>query len=317
MTAMALWCVGQAQAAIRPARQGEGLLVKTLFSGISRGTERLVFQEKVPETEYARMRGPAQEGDFPHPVKYGYCAVGRVMEGRLEGQFVFALHPHQTMFRVPEGMLNHLPERLPPERAILSANMETALNILWDAKAGPGDKIVIVGTGVVGALTGYLAAKLPGAEVTLLDINPDRSKIAAQLGCDFATPDDAPGDCDVVVHLSASAAGLETAIRSAGDEATIVEASWYGTGTTPVPLGGAFHSRRLRLISSQVGKVPTAQRTRWSYKRRMAKALELLCDPALDVLISGETGFDDLPAQYGAILSDPETLCHRVRYSPT
>ncbi|MEL6648819.1 MAG: zinc-binding alcohol dehydrogenase, partial [Pseudomonadota bacterium] len=245
---------------------------------------------------------------------YGYCAVGRVTEGAFAGQAVFALHPHQTRFRMAEAALTPLPEDLPPGRAILSANMETALNVLWDSGAGAGDAIVIIGAGVVGALTGYLAAKLPGSEVTLVDINTDRAHLANAFGCAFAAPDACPKDADVVVHVSATAAGLATAMEAAGDEATVVEASWHGAAPTPTPLGGAFHSRRLKLVSSQVGHLPTSRRPRWDYARRMAKALELLCDPALDALVSGETAFEQLPAHYGAILNDPATLCHRVRY---
>ncbi|WP_338550739.1 zinc-dependent alcohol dehydrogenase [Roseovarius phycicola] len=315
MSARALWCVGSAQADIRPAALGEGVLVDTLYSGISRGTERKVFEGNVPETEFSRMRGPAQEGEFPHPVKYGYSVVGRVLEGELRDQNVFALHPHQTEFRLPDTMLHPLPEALPPERAVLAANMETALNILWDANAGPGDKILVIGTGVVGALAGYLAARIPGTEVTLADINPDRSTVASCLGCEFTMPDTAPQLCDIVIHLSGSAAGLQTAIDCAGNEAQVIEASWYGAGTIAAPLGGAFHSRRVSLISSQVGQVSPKRRPRWSHKRRIGKALELLCDPALNVLISGETMFEELPQVYGSVLSDPDTLCHRVRYT--
>lgn len=308
--------MGPARAALRPAALGDGVLVETLFTAISRGTEKLVFDGRVPETEVDRMRGPAQEGDFPFPVKYGYCAVGRVVEGDLAGRAVFALHPHQTRFRLPAPALHPLPDDLPPERGVLAANMETALNILWDSGAGAGDRIAVIGAGVVGALTGYLAARLPGAEVTLIDVNPDRAALARQLGCDFAQPGDAPGDCDVVVHVSASAEGLALAIACAACEANVVEASWHGSGTTPVPLGGAFHSKRLRLVSSQVGQVPPARRARWSHARRMRKALELLCNASLDALVTGETLFEDLPLRYGAILSDPGTLCHRVRYEP-
>lgn len=313
-TAPALWCVGPGRAETRPGALGEGVAVEMLFSGISRGTERLVFEGRVPESERDRMRGPAMEGAFPFPVKYGYCAVGRVTEGALAGRAVFALHPHQTRFRLPETALSPLPEGLPPARAVLGANMETALTLLWDSGAGPGDRIAVIGAGVVGALAGYLAARLPGAEVTLLDTNPDRAALAQALGCRFAGPGDAPQECDVVLHLSASAAGLATAIACAGTEATVVEGSWHGEGATPVPLGGAFHSRRLRLIGSQVGRIPPARAPRWTYARRMAKALELLCDPVLDALIPGETPFADLPDRYGAILSDPATLCHRIRY---
>jgi threonine dehydrogenase-like Zn-dependent dehydrogenase len=305
------------KAELRPAQEGEGVAVETLFTAISRGTERLVFEGRVPDSEAERMRCPAQEGAFPFPVKYGYCAVGRVSEGALAGRAVFALHPHQAAFRMDETMLTPLPEGLPPERAVLGANMETALNILWDSGAQAGDRIAVIGAGVVGALVGYLASRLPGAEVTLVDRLSDRAALAAELACGFATPQDAPQECDVVIHSSATPDGLALALDCAGQEAWVVEASWYGAGETPVPLGGAFHSRRLRFVSSQVGQLPTNRRPRWSHARRMEKALTLLCDPALDTLISGETAFEDLPDRYGAILADPGTLCHRIRYQPS
>ncbi|MEE4298998.1 MAG: zinc-binding alcohol dehydrogenase [Pseudomonadales bacterium] len=313
-TAPALWCVGPGAAELRPGALGEGVLVEALYSAISRGTERLVFEGRVPDSERQRMRGPAQEGEFPFPVKYGYCAVGRVTEGALAGRTVLALHPHQARFRLPEAALAPLPPELPPARAVLGPNMETALNVLWDGAAAPGDRIAVVGAGVVGALVARLATRLPGTEVTLVDVNADRAALAAALDCAFAAPEEAPRDCDLVIHLSASAAGLATALACAGTEATVIEASWYGAGETPVPLGGAFHSRRLRLVGSQVGQLPSSRRPRWDHGRRLAKALQLLADPVLDRLFSGETAFEDLPGHYGAVLADPATLCHRIRY---
>lgn len=314
MTALALWCVGPGEVVLRTAETGQGVLIETLFSGISRGTERLVHAGHVPESEWDRMRCPNQEGRFPFPVKYGYSVVGRVLEGAHRGRSVFALHPHQSQFRLPEPALLFLPEGVPEARGILAANLETALNILWDSKAGAGDRIAIVGAGVVGLLTAYLAAKLPGADVTLIDTNTDRAPPARALGCGFVTPPNAPKDQDCVIHLSASANGLATAIGCAATEATVVEASWYGTTNPSVPLGGAFHSKRLRLVSSQVGQLPAQRRPRWTHRRRLEKALDLLQDPRLDALISGECAFADLAERYGTILSDPETLCHRIRY---
>lgn len=314
MQPMALWCVGTSEARLLPGRSGEGVLVETLYSGISRGTERLVFEGRVPASEATRMSSLAQEGSFDFPVKFGYCAVGRVVEGDLAGRHVFALHPHQTSFRMAAAMLNLLPEGLPPERAVLGANMETALNILWDSGASAGDRIAVIGAGVVGALTGYLAARLPGAEVTLVDVNASRAALAGALGCLFALPDDAPLECDVVIHTSATEQGLTRALECAGHEATIVEASWFGSGRVSVPLGGAFHSRRLRIVGSQVGSVPAGRAARWTHSRRMSTALGLLCNERLDALISGETAFADVPGSYGAILADPDTLCHRIRY---
>ncbi len=230
------------------------------------------------------------------------------------GRDVFVLHPHQDRFAAPASMAVPLPAGVPAGRAVLGANMETALTVVWDAGALPCDRIAVVGAGVVGALAGWLCAQVPGAEVTLIDVNPERAVLAAALGCRFAAPEAAPTDCDVVIHASASEAGLATALRAAGVEATVIEASWYGDRPVALSLGGAFHSRRLRLVASQVGMVPAARRARWSNRRRLEAALALLADPALDALISGESRFEDLPAEYGSILAGPGTLCHRVAY---
>jgi threonine dehydrogenase-like Zn-dependent dehydrogenase len=317
--ARALWVIAPGRSELREEelRPGErDLVIETLYSGISRGSEALVFRGGVPATEFERMRCPMQAGEFPFPVKYGYAAVGRVVAGdehRL-GRNVFALHPHQDRFAAPSFRVIPLPPGLPPGRAVLAANMETALNVVWDGGAAPGDRIAVVGAGTVGALAGWLCARMPGTEVTLVDVNSARAPLAAALGCRFAFPEAARGGCDLVLHASASGEGLATALGLAGRESTVVEASWYGERPVTVELGGAFHSQRLRIVASQVGAVPEARRARWPNWRRLAKALELLADPALDALISGETDFADLPERYGAILSDPATLCHRVRY---
>lgn len=313
MNAEALWCVAPDKAEIRPGDPGGGISCKMCWSGISRGTERLVLSGRVPASESQRMRAPFQEGDFPFPVKYGYAAVALATEGALAGRHVFALFPHQTRFALPEEALTPLPARLPPERAVLAANMETALNILWDSGAAAGDRIAVVGGGLVGLLTASLAARLPGAEVTVIDPQ-DRAAIAHGLGCAFARPDSAPSEQDVVIHTSASQSGLTLALELAGPQATIAEASWHGAEPVAIPLGAAFHSRRLRLISSQVGAIPPQRAPRWTFRRRLATALELLRDDRLDALISGETAFEALPAAYSAILADPATLCHRIRY---
>jgi len=290
------------------------MVVNTRFSAISRGTERLVFEGRVPQEQHEVMRAPFQEGGFSFPVKYGYAAVGDVADGDLVHTTVFALFPHQTRFALPQAALLPVPEGVPPERAVLAANMETALNILWDSAVGPGDRIAVIGAGVVGALAGYLAGRLPGAEVTLVDPNGGRATLAHAFACDFASPEAAPENCDVVIHTSATSDGLATALACAGAEATIVEASWYGAGRVEAPLGGAFHSQRLKLVSSQVGHLPPARQPRWTHRRRLTKALELLKDPVLDTLISGETRFEDLPDAYAGVLASPETLCHRIVY---
>lgn len=319
--ATALWQIGPGEARLQRQalrERGDGhLLIRSLFSGISRGTEGLVLQGLVPSSEHERMRGPGMEGHFPFPVKYGYASVGRVEDGssELRGRAVFVLHPHQDLFIVPEDQINLLPEVLPPRRAVLAANMETALNIVWDAGILPGDRVAVFGAGVVGSLVAHLSNGIAGTETLLVDTNPDRGAPAAGLGLAFASPHDLTGEFDVLINATASEDALKAAIDHAGMEARIVEASWYGDRSVSIPLGGAFHARRLSLISSQVGTIPPHRASRWSYKRRMAKALELLVDPRLDVLISGETPFSELEAAYPRILSSQDTLCHCIRYS--
>ncbi|MEO1025165.1 MAG: zinc-binding alcohol dehydrogenase [Pseudomonadota bacterium] len=315
--AKALWITEKGKATIRDGSISDDpdlLTVKTLYSGISRGTERLVFRGQVPEAEFDTMRAPFQEGSFAFPIKYGYSAVGSVQDGDRAGETVFALFPHQTPFAVPSHLAIPVPAAVPPQRAVLAANMETALNVVWDVGVSPGDRVVVIGAGVVGALAGYLCGQIPGTEVCLVDIDPDKSVLASALKCAFATPEAAPKAADVVIHGSATSEGLATAIAVAGLEATIAEASWYGTQQTTVPLGAAFHRKRLKIISSQVGRIPARKVPRWTFRRRLEKALELLADPALDSLISGETAFDALPTEYERILSDPKTLCHRIKY---
>jgi NADPH:quinone reductase-like Zn-dependent oxidoreductase len=280
--------------------------VRTLFSGISRGTERLVLSGRVPRSEWTTMRAPLQDGDFPFPVKYGYAAVGTVEDGpdSLTGRTVFCLHPHQDRFNAPAAMLIPVPDAVPPRRATLAANMETALNALWDSGAGPADSITVIGAGVVGLLVGALAGRLPGVRVTVCDTDPTRTEVVRQLGLRFADPADAPRDCDVVFHASASEAGLATALACAGVEATVVELSWYGDRTINLSLGGAFHARRLRLVASQVGMVAPSRRPRWPHARRLAAALDLLGDDRLDALVGQAIDFADAPRLLPAVLAD-------------
>ncbi|MGV0875631.1 zinc-binding alcohol dehydrogenase [Martelella sp. FLE1502] len=319
-TARALWFPAARTCAVQEEELGvvdEGaVLVRTLFSGISRGTESLVFNGLVPEGERDRMRGPHMAGDFPFPVKYGYALVGRVETGpdHLAGRIVFCLHPHQSAAVVAEGMVTPLPDGVPAERAILAANMETALNIVWDGGIMPGDRVAVFGAGVVGALTAFIAKAIIGTEVVLVDRNPARRALADRLGVTFAESGALDGEFDLLINASASGEALAEALDHAGFEARIVEGSWYGDKKLTLPLGGAFHSQRLSIVASQVGSLPPAQRARWSFARRLAKAVTLLEDDRLDALISGETAFEDIAAAYPGIIDDPETLCHRIRY---
>ena len=321
-TASAFWVTGPGRGELRteplPDPGSDQLRVRTLYSGISRGTESLVFAGQVPASEWQRMRAPFQSGDFPAPVKYGYSNVGVVEAGPpgWSGAEVFCLYPHQTDYVVPVSAVHRLPEGLPAERAVLAANLETAVNGLWDAGVLAGDRVRVIGAGVVGCLVAWLAARIPGCEVQLIDLQRARAGIAAALGVEFATADGARGEADVIIHCSGSPAGLAQALQLAAFESTIVEMSWYGDRSVPLALGAAFHSKRLQLRSSQVGQVATVQRARWDHQRRLTLALRLLASaPELDQLISGEDAFAALPQQMPQICAGAGTvLCHRIRY---
>lgn len=321
-TARALWYAGKGAVELRaaplPALGPGEARVRTRFSGISRGTERLVLQGAIGRSEWERMRCPMQEGAFPFPVKYGYSVAGIVEDGPadLVGRNVFCLHPHQDVFQVPPDRLAIIPEQVPLRRATLAANMETALNAVWDGGAGPGDRIVVVGAGIVGLLVASLAARLPAAAVTVVDVDAGRRPLVEAIGAAFAAPEAAPEEADVAFHASASAAGLNTAIACAGMEGTIVEMSWYGDKPIEIGLGGAFHSRRLKLISSQVGQVSPNRRPRWDYGRRMAAALRLLDGPTLDRLVAEEIAFEEAPRELPRILGPgAHGLAPVIRYS--
>ena len=319
--AHAFWLEAPGKGAIRsaplraPAR--DEVMVRAVVSAVSRGTEALVFTGHVPPSQYRTMACPFQEGEFPAPVKYGYASVGVVEAGprALVGRRVFCLHPHQDRYVVPESAVRLIPDDVPDARAALAANMETALNAMWDAAPRIGDRIAVVGAGVVGACVAALAARIAGTSVAIVDIEPGRAALADALGAAFARPEDAAGEADIVFHASGSQAGLATALHLAGFEATVVEMSWYGDRAVAAPLGEEFHSRRLTLLSSQVGAVATRRRARWSRAQRLDLALELLGDAAFDRFITGECPLDALPETMARLAAAPTgALCQLVRY---
>lgn len=321
LSARAFWVEAPGRGAIRDEALVEPsaaeALVRTCYSSVSRGTESLVFNGRVPPAEYQRMRAPFQDGEFPAPVKYGYSNVGYVESGPddLMGRAVFSLYPHQTRFVVPTMVLHPVPEGVPLSRAVLASNMETAVNGVWDAGVQPGDRVAVIGGGTVGCLTAWLAARIPGCEVCLVDPVASRAATAERLGVHFVAVDHAPHDQDVVIHASGSPDGLTTALSLAGFEAVVTELSWFGSRPVSLPLGEAFHARRLTIRSSQVGHVATSQRARWDRRRRMQLALSLLVAPELDALISGESAFEDLPGVMRELATGArDALCHRIRY---
>ncbi|NNJ02788.1 zinc-binding alcohol dehydrogenase [Streptomyces sp. PKU-MA01144] len=319
--ARAFWLNSPGQGEIRNVRLAEpdegDVVVRSLCSGVSRGTESLVFRGGVPESQYTAMRAPFQEGEFPGPVKYGYLSVGVVEEGPADllGRTVFCLHPHQSRYVVPASAVTPVPDTVPAGRAVLAGTVETAVNALWDAAPLLGDRIAVVGAGMVGGSVAALLARYPGVRVQLVDADPTRAALAEALGVDFALPENALGGCDLAVHASATEAGLTRSLELLAPEGTVLELSWYGDRRISVPLGEAFHSGRLVLRGSQVGRVAEARRSRRSYADRLALSLELLADPVFDALITGECAFEELPSVMSRIAAgELPGLCHRVLY---
>jgi threonine dehydrogenase-like Zn-dependent dehydrogenase len=313
--AHAFWLRAPGRGEIRPVAlpepAGGDVVVRTLRSGISRGTETLAFRGGVPP------RAPFQEGDFPGPVKYGYLNVGAVEEGpaELRGRTVFCLYPHQTAYVVPAGAVTVVPDGVPPARAVLAGTVETAVNALWDAAPLIGDRIAVVGAGMVGCCVARLLARFPEVEVTLVDVDGGRAAVAAALGVDFAQPDAAVSGCDLVVHTSATSAGLQRSFDLLAPEGTVLELSWYGDAEVQLSLGGAFHADRLRLHASQVGTISHARAGRRTTADRLALALDLLRDPAFDVLVTGESRFEELPGVMERLAAGSlPALCHTITY---
>jgi threonine dehydrogenase-like Zn-dependent dehydrogenase len=320
-SAQALFYTGPGEAELRdvalpPLRPGM-VEVRTLFSGLSRGTERLVAEGAVPPGEYTRMRAPHQEGDFPFPVKYGYAAVGRVEAGpaAIEGRQVFCLYPHQDRFRVAAVAVLPLPPDVPAGRAVLAANAETALNAIWDAELRPGERVLVLGAGLLGCLIAAFLSRFHGS-VDVTDKLVEAAAGVSDFPVNFVSSEALGDHYDVIFHSTASAAGLQAALDALAFEGRVIELSWFGTRLAPLMLGGAFHSRRLTIRASQVGHVAPARRGTASRRDRLAEALALLADPRLDALITEEIDFADLPVALPRLLApDAPGTATRIRYT--
>ncbi|MEZ0577677.1 3-hydroxyacyl-CoA dehydrogenase NAD-binding domain-containing protein [Nocardioides sp. MH1] len=320
LEAQAFWVTGPGHGEIRPVAlpaPGPGeVLVRTLRTGISRGTETLVFRGGVPADQRRAMRAPFQEGDLPEPVKYGYLNVGIVEQGPpdLEGRRVFCLFPHQTAYVVPADAVVPVPDAVPTGRAVLAGTVETAVNALWDAGPLTGQRIAVVGAGMVGCAIARLLVRTPGVQVVLVDVDPARTVVAKELGVDLVAPDEASGELDLVVHASATSTGLQTSLDLLATEGTVLEVSWYGDRPVTLDLGGAFHSRRLTIRASQVGMVAPAMRGRRTHSERLALALDLLADDAFDALLTGTSPFTALPEVMASLADGAYALCHAIDY---
>jgi threonine dehydrogenase-like Zn-dependent dehydrogenase len=233
----------------------------------------------------------------------------------LLGRTVFCLYPHQTAYVVPASAVVAVPDGVPPARAVLAGTVETAVNALWDAAPLVGDRVTVVGAGMVGCCVAALLARFPGARVQLVDADPGRVGVAGALGVEFALPADAAGGRDLVVHASATSAGLQRSLDLLAPEGTVIELSWYGDRTVSLSLGGSFHSARLAIRGSQVGTVSPARRASRTFADRLALALELLRDPAFDVLVTGQSRFEELPDVFVQLAAGTlPALCRLITY---
>ena len=323
--AAAFWATGPGVGELRAEPLGvpadDEVLVRTRWTGVSRGTEALVLRGEVPESEHDRMRAPFQSGAFPFPVKYGYLNVGEVEQGPapLIGKTVFTLFPHQSAFIAPVDAVTVVPDAVPARRAVLAGAVETAVNVLWDARPALGDRVTVIGAGMIGCSIARLASGIPGVEVTLVDVDPAKAPVAHLLGVGFTSPERAEADRDVVIEASGTAEGLRRALELAATDGAVIVASWFGSRQVTLDLGADFHSRRLTLVSSQVGAVAASQRGRRTMRERLELALRLLEDPAFDVLLNGSSPWTELPAVMASIADGSEVgsiggLCHTIEW---
>lgn len=319
--ATAYWTTAREQGELRSEEiEGPGpgdALVRALYSGISKGTEMVVHRGAVPPRVAEEMRAPHQEGNFPGPVKFGYLSVGVVEEGPegWKGQRVFCLNPHQDRYVVPVKELTRIPDNVPSQRAVLTGTVETAVNALWEAGPRLGDRVAVVGAGLVGGMVATLLRTFPLQRLQLVDLDPDRKKLADTLNVDFTHPDDALADCDIVFHCSASQEGLERSLQLVGDEGDVIEMSWYANREVTLPLGEDFHARRLSIRASQVGVVARARRHRRTNADRLDLAVSLLSDPVFDAFLTGSSPFEELPdVVQGLAHGKLDALCHVIEY---
>ena len=318
--AQAYWVTESGHGELRPEAiptpGPQEALVRTLYSGVSRGTERVVHEGRVPERVADLMHAPHQEGDFPGPVKYGYLSVGVVEQGpdAWIGKTVFSLHPHQDFYVVPTNQLTAIPEDVPARRAVLTGIVEVAINALWEAGPRLGDRVAVVGGGLVGGVLATILRKYPLGRLQLVDADADKRNLAEKLNINFALPDEAENDCDIVFHCSASNEGLKLSLQLAGDDSDVIELSWFADKEVTLPLGEDFHARRLTIRSSQVGAVALPRRHRRTNAQRLQLAAATLKDPVFDTFLSSECQFQNLPTSLVKLFERPGGFCHVVAY---
>lgn len=295
-----------------PNKKKNSCLIKTLFTAISPGTEYLVYSGGVPKKLYVEMRCPYMGGDFSFPIKYGYSLVGQVLDGptSLKGKLIHTLHPHQDYARISAEDVYVIPDGISPQRATLASNMETALNAIWDSGVNIGDKVLIVGFGIIGSLIARILSFIPQVEVDVLDVQPAKITLIEQLGFSIYK-EEKEKKYDLAFHTSGSGPGLQTSINNVGLEGKIIETSWYGDKEVNLCLGETFHSQRKLIISSQVSHLPACKSARWDYKRRKEVVFQLLLHPEFDAHITHTIAFHNLPKLFQSL---KKNRCQELSY---
>jgi 2-desacetyl-2-hydroxyethyl bacteriochlorophyllide A dehydrogenase len=295
--------------------------VRATLSAISHGTEMLVYRGEVDRDLALDL--PTLAGGYGFPLKYGYASVGRAVglgrqvRGLREGDLVFALHPHQDEYVVSESLVRRLPDRTTPEQGVFLANLETAINVVLDAKPRLGEVVAVFGQGIVGLLVTQLLRR-SGARSIAVEPSALRRSFAERCGAEAAIT---PGDgallrsltggrgADIAIDASGSPAALQEAIDCVAPEGTVVVCSWYGEKPVPLDLGGSFHRGRVRLVSSQVGRIDPALAPRWDRERRLGLAVDLLGELVLAELITHRFPFARASEAYALLDGrDSETL---------
>ena len=295
-------------------KNSKSVLVKTLYSGISKGTEKLVANGKVNFTQFDIMRCPLQEGDFDFPIKYGYINIGEIINGPkfLIGKNIFTLSPHQSIFKISLNNINIIKSKN-IKKYLLTANMETAVNIFWDSQTKKNNKILIIGLGSVGLLTAFYF-KLRGYEnLYVTDINTNKRKISNKLNLNFVNFSKVK-NLDCIINTTSSYEILNTCFTKLNLDGKVVEASWYGQGYGKLNLGNDFHSKRLKIISSQVSNIPPHMQKKQTYKSRLKIAIDSLSDDKLMCLINSKSKFENLEKDYISILNNKNIIMHAVKY---
>ncbi len=303
MDAHALWHVDPAHSVLRQQTLGKltpgECLVKTRFSMVSLGTERLVCKGGMSPEAYGPMTVPYMQGAFSFPLTYGYSLTGEVIDGPQEwlGERVHAMHPHQDLCVIHSHDLTVVPGNVPLDRAVLASNLETAVNGVWDGQPIMGQRVLVIGYGLIGALIAHLVKPIPGIELHIHDIRGSRKELAIANGHHvWDAAESQPGDYDLIFHTSASSAGLQFAIDHTREEGRVIEMSWYGNQTVNLDLGASFHYGRNRIISSQVSRIASPALPHFDHHRRKSLIFQLLADDAYHKFLGEGIVFDQSPS---------------------